>query len=186
MCDVLSHWDWGDCLVLHWFIVRPPVCVCVCVCVFCMCISLKSTPRQESWNRNIWGNMSIVNVSVSVKIFSAPSIETQSGSCLHSKTLVYVREVWWFQDWLSSAAQLCHQNPRFFPLCHPQCFGCLPSWRKIDDCSRFSCVSPSGSHNLSLSDTHTNTHNYADTNQRLFNNMFRLKKETRLQPLWSF
>ena len=32
--------------------------------------------RKRSWNKNMWGSMSIVNVSV--KIFSDPGIEIQS------------------------------------------------------------------------------------------------------------
>ena len=124
-----------------------------------MCVSLKRTPRKKSWNKNMWESMSIVDVSV--KIFSAPGKEIQSESCLLNKTIADKIEVWWFQDWFSSAAQLCHQNSSFwwfFPLCLPQCLGHLLSWYKMDDNSRFWSRFFSISHNLSLSHTqiHTN------------------------------
>lgn len=47
-------------------------CVCLAREEVCMCIFLKRTPRQESWNRNrnIGGNISIVDVSVFVTFSS--------------------------------------------------------------------------------------------------------------------
>ena len=127
------------------------------VCALHVCISEEDT--KKSWNKNTWASVSIVNVSV--KIFSAPGIEIQSESCLLNKTIADKIEVWWIQDWFSSAAQLCHQNSSFwwsFPLCLPQCLGHLLSWCKMDDYSRFWSRFFSISHNLSLSHTqiHTN------------------------------
>ena len=67
----------------------------MCVCTRARapaCVCLKGTPRKKRRSKDMWGSMTIVNVSV--KIFSAPGIEIQSESCLLNKTIADKIEVW--------------------------------------------------------------------------------------------
>ena len=96
--------------------------------------------------------------------------------------------MWWFQDWFSSAAQLCHQNSFFwwsFPLCLPQCLGHLLSWCKMDDYSRFWSRFFSISHNLSL--THTQIHTNIQMQRRGdWTKCSDWKRKQAFSILWSF